>query len=165
MEKLKIVCNSSPLINLTKVNQLDLLEKLYGKITIPKAVYRELVETGIPRVGSLEVQKLIQNGIIQVEEVTSKEMVTMLQTKLDEGESEVIAMALEQNADLVIIDENDAREFARLFNLKMTGFIGVLIKAKNLGFISDLKTLLDLAISKGFWINQKLYQKIIDRLD
>jgi predicted nucleic acid-binding protein len=42
----KVIVNSTPLIALCKVNQLDLLRRLYGEITVPKAVFEEVT---IPR--------------------------------------------------------------------------------------------------------------------
>ncbi len=83
---------------------------------------------------------------------------------MDSGESEVIALAKEENADLVIIDEVDARRIADFHDLNKTGFIGILIKAKKNGLVDDVIRLIDIAVEKGFWINKDLYQQIFNSL-
>ena len=40
----KVIVNSTPLIALCKVNQLDMLRQIYGEITIPKAVFEEVTQ-------------------------------------------------------------------------------------------------------------------------
>ncbi len=161
MECQKVISNSSPLINLSKVHQLDLIQQLYGQITVPQAVYDELFLKDMTKTGSHAINKLVDKNIISIREVSDRNLVKALHKDLDFGESEVIALALELKADLIIIDETDARKIAELYDLKKTGFIGLLIKAKEQGLITDIKPLLDSAVNKGFWINPKLYQKII----
>ena len=72
---------------------------------------------------------------------------------------------MEINAELVILDERDARETAEIYNLKKTGFIGILMKAKKEGFIDSVKKYLDQAIERGFRINELLYHSIIEKLN
>ena len=70
-------------------------------------------------------------------------MLQLLRRDLDDGESEVIALAVEQRADLVLLDESDARRTADLYSLSKTGIIGLLIRAKQEGHIDSLKVELD----------------------
>jgi predicted nucleic acid-binding protein len=161
---MKVVSNSSPLINLSKINRLDLLEKLYSKVIIPNAVYEELILKGEYPRDIEKITPLIQNNIIEIKTVMDTNFVRALRKDLDKGESEVIALAKEVNASLVIIDEVDARRIAEFHDLNKTGFIGILIKAKKKGFIDDIVGSIDLAIEKGFWINKELYKKICDSL-
>ncbi len=160
MGQIKVICNSSPLINLSKINKLDILKKLFKTIIIPVAVYNELVNDVVEKKGQNKIAKLIEEKTIVVKEVSDKNLVKALREDLDYGESEVIALALEIGADLVILDELDARKKAELYNLQKTGFIGLLIKAHSLKYIGNFIELLDDAIEKGFWINRKLYQRI-----
>ena len=161
----KIVCNASPIINLSKINKLDLIEKLYQKIIIPGAVFKELIVKGHDKENIPAIKSLIENNIIDVQEVQSNALVRALEKDLDPGESAAIALAAEINAELIILDERDARETAEIYNLKKTGFIGILMKAKQKGFIDSVKKYLDQAIEKGFWIDEKLYQTIIKKLN
>ncbi len=160
----KIVSNASPIINLAKINKLDLLEKLYQKIIIPRAVFKELIERAHDKENIQAIKSIIDNNIIDVQEVQSDVLVTALEKDLDPGESAAIALAVEIKAELVILDERDARETAEIYNLKKTGFIGILMKAKQKGFIDSVEKYLDQAIEKGFWIDEKLYQSIIKKI-
>lgn len=150
MDLVKVVSNSSPLINLSKINKLDLLEKLYGKILIPNAVYEELILKGEFQEDIEKISYLIKRNIIEIKNVKDSHFVKALRKDLDRGESEVIALAIEENASLVIIDEVDARRIAEFHELNKTGFIGILLKAKKNGYIDDVIRLLDLAIERGF---------------
>ena len=162
---IKIVSNTSPIINLSKISRLDLIEKLYQKIIIPGTVYKELIVKDHDKENILAIKSLIDNNIIDVHEVRSYALVSALEKDLDPGESEAIALAVEINAELVILDERDARETAEIYNLKKTGFIGILMRAKKEGFIDSVKKYLDQAIEKGFWINELLYHSIIEKLN
>lgn len=159
-----VVSNSSPIINLSKIDCLFLLEKIFKKIIIPHAVYDELVVKGSEKEFSDKIESLIDNKVLIVNEVKDKPLVKALNKDLDSGESEAIALAIEKNADLIILDEIEAREIASIYNINKTGFIGVLIKAKEMNLIKSIKKYLDLAIQKGFWINETLYEKIIHQL-
>ncbi len=164
MALVKVVSNSSPLINLSKIDRLDILEKLYGKVFIPNAVFEELIlKADYPR-DIEKITSLIQDKVIEVKTVKDVNFVRALRKDLDSGESEVIALAKEENADLVIIDEVDARRIAEFHDLNKTGFIGILIKAKKNGLVDDVIRLIDLAVEKGFWINKDLYQQIFNSL-
>ncbi len=143
MGNLKIISNSSPLINLSKTGQLALLEPLYGKILIPRAVYQELIEEGRGREGVAQIKQLLTKGILEVQDVQDVSLVRAFQKDLDFGESEVLVLALKIGADLIIVDEVDARRIAELHNIKKTGFVGVLIKAKHQGLLKKVKGVLD----------------------
>ncbi|MBI4646917.1 MAG: DUF3368 domain-containing protein, partial [Bacteroidia bacterium] len=153
----KIIFNSSPLINLSKIDKLDLIEKLYSKIIIPNAVYEEVVVNAKHKDEIEEINKLIERKIINIKEVKDKYLVKAFRKDLDYGESEVIALALELKADLIVVDETDARRIAEIYEINKTGFIGILLKAHKTGLIHNFKILLDTTIKKGFWINRNLY--------
>jgi predicted nucleic acid-binding protein len=96
--------STSAITNLAAIQHLHLLPHLYNQITIPEAVYRELVDI-VPSVpGTLEVQTA---SWLEIRQVVNSEVVERLQfeVRLDPGESEAIALCLELNADLLLIDE------------------------------------------------------------
>ncbi len=82
-------------------------------------------------------------------------------TDLDRGEAEVIVLAREIEADLVIIDEEIGRTYARHFGLTITGTLGILLKAKQHGFISEVRPLLEALVSKGVWIGLHLLDEVL----
>jgi hypothetical protein len=85
-----------------------------------------------------------------------------LDLDLHRGESEVIALAIEQNADLILLDETDARQVAATFGLKKTGVIGILIKARVEGKIGSLRLELNNLIdTMGFFIDDGLYRQAL----
>lgn len=135
---------------MSKIKRLDLLEKIYQQIIIPTAVHDELIVKGMSKEGVNELQNLIEKNIINIQKVRNTSFDTALNKDLDYGESEVIALALEIKADLVVIDEKDARMIAEIYDLKKTGFIGVLIKAKYEGYIESVRCYLEQIMEKGF---------------
>jgi len=91
-----VVSNTSPVINLAAIGQLELLNKLYGMIIIPQAVHHEITVKGPGQAGSTEIEKL---KWIEVKTVSNQKLVQALKMELDEGESEAIALAVELNAE------------------------------------------------------------------
>lgn len=164
-EDVVVVFNSSPIINLSKINCLYLIDNIYGKILIPEAVYDEVIVMGRNKDHVKEIDELVRSGIIEKVAVKNQELVKAFRKDLDYGESEVLALALQLDADLVVIDETDARNIAKIYDLNITGFIGILIKAYQLGIINSVIHYLDLAIENGFRINNKLYEYISNLFD
>lgn len=81
-------------------------------------------------------------------------MVGILSTTLDAGESEAIAMSLEWPADLLIMDESSGRAMARSLNIRITGTLGVLLKAKRDGQIPSLEFEMDRLVQEaGFFVS------------
>jgi predicted nucleic acid-binding protein len=80
---------------------------------------------------------------------------------LDEGEAEAIILAKELNADLLILDEKLGRDYAKKLNVRITGTLGVLLKAKEMGLIDSVRELLNVLVDKGVWLNPKLIEKVI----
>jgi predicted nucleic acid-binding protein len=93
---------------------------------------------------------------------TNTNLIKLLRRELDEGESEAIALAIEIQADLVLLDERDARDIADIYGLNMTGVAGILLSAKREGYISSVRKYLDLLQTKAsFRISRELYNQIL----
>ncbi|MBI4492705.1 MAG: DUF3368 domain-containing protein [Chloroflexi bacterium] len=154
--------DSSPLIHLAAIGRLELLRDFHQDITIPPAVWREVVEQGIGRPGAAEVEAARRAGWLHVVAPTNQSLVHLLQRYLDDGEAEAIALAVEQGADLVLLDEADARQLAEVFGLAKTGVIGILMRAKREAKIASLRAELDrLRAHTGFWIDDLLYRQVL----
>lgn len=155
----KVVSNTTPIISLLKLNRLELLQELYKHIYIPTAVYKE-IEAGKAKKYYKDLSKI---NWIHIIEIQDKKAVKYF-LDLDAGEAEAIVLATEINADLIILDEKLGRFHAKHADLKVTGTIGVLIKAKSEGLIKQLKPLLDELTNKEVWISEKLKNEILKRV-
>ena len=123
-----VVSDTTPLISLLKINQLDLLEKLFGEVLIPEAVFNELT---VDERFQLETQLIRQKEFIAVKPVNNLESVSILKraTGLDQGESEAIVLTDELKADLLLMDEAKGRNVSAQMGLRIMGTIGILIAA------------------------------------
>ncbi|MDI6735594.1 MAG: DUF3368 domain-containing protein [bacterium] len=159
---LKVVSNSSTLIHLGKVGLLDLLAEQFGEILIPKAVWRETVEEG----GEESDAGIIGTANwIKVCDVSVSPLLTTFSTLLDEGEAEAIVLAMEIDADLILLDENDARRIAESHGLRKTGLLGILIKAKQQGYIQSLKICLYQLQMTGFRLSESVYSEVLQSVN
>lgn len=157
-----IISDSSTLIHLAGIGRLALLREFYGEITIPLAVWREVVVEGQGRVGAVEVDEAYQIGWIEKAAVPDMPLLRLLKRDLDDGEAEVIALAVERQADLVLLDESDGRRIADLYQLRKTGIVGLLMRAKREGRVQSLRLELQRLRQEGrFWIEEKLFQQVL----
>jgi predicted nucleic acid-binding protein len=151
----EIVSNTTPIISLLKLSKLEILKDLYSEIIIPKAVYEE-VQLGRNKPYYIDLK---QFAWIQIFEVADRNSLKFFHD-LDAGEAEAIVLAKEINAQLLIIDEKLGRYYASNAGLKITGTLGVLIKAKNAGFIEQVKPLLIELSQKDVWISENLIAEV-----
>ena len=154
-----VVCDSSPLISLAAIGQFSLLHRLYGTLVIPQAVYDEVVVRGAGAAGAEEVQ---QSSWIMTRQVTLHALAVALQTELDQGEAEAIALVIESGADLLEMDEGRGRRAAARLGVKHIGLLGVLVEAKHAGHIDSVRSLLDdLTTKAGFRVSQVLREQVL----
>ena len=132
-----VICNTTPIISLSLIQKLDLLHDLYHEVWIPPAVESEILAGGM-RAGANELRSA---PYIQTKPLKDLSRADLL-SDLDRGEAEVIALALECSADLVIIDERLGRLHAQRLQIPITGVLGVLLRAKQNGLVSTLAPLI-----------------------
>lgn len=154
----KVVSNSSILIHLAKIDRLYLLKKFYNKIIIPEAVYKECFIEGNNREDAVLIKK---SKWIEVNKIKDTRLARLLYTDLDKGEAEVIVLSIEISADFTLLDDYEARQKARLYGLKITGTLGVLLKAKYKREIKSLKDEIIKLKQTGFRISEQLEYKIL----
>ncbi len=153
-----VVANAGPLISLARIGCFDLLKSLYGQLHIPKAVQHEVALLGHGRPGAKRVEAAIWIRTVDVRDMTA---VQLLRERLDAGESEAIVLAIQLEADLLLIDEARGRRIAEARGLNKTGTIGTLISAKRQGLIQSVTPLLDNLIAAGFHMSEDLYRASI----
>lgn len=155
----KVIVNSTPLIALANANALFVLRKLYGTNFIPQAVYDEFTQ----KEDSACRQIIKEKEWIIVKKVSNDYDRKMYSAKLHLGEVEVMLLAQEENSDVVIIDDNAAKQTAEFLGLPVIGTLGILVHAKRKGIIDNVKNILDEMINNGFYIGQKLYDLVLNR--
>lgn len=157
----QVITNTTPLIGLSLVGKFEVLRSIFGQIIVPEAVYQETIFAGTGKPGSDELKRAETEGWIQVVRVNPAGVVKSLQTDLDLGESEAIAWAFENHADLLLIDEYKGRAKAIGMGVHITGTIGVLLLAREADLLKDIRPELDLLRSHGFRISDSLYKQML----
>jgi uncharacterized protein len=124
-----VVSNTSPLLNLAVIGQLNLLRQQFNTIWMPGAVQDELrLDEELP--GSSAIRQAIEEGWLLVKPVENAAFAQVLMRELDRGESEAIALAIERDASRILLDEREARRVAKGLNLSVTGVLGILLRAQ-----------------------------------
>jgi uncharacterized protein len=140
-----VVSDSTCLIGLERVGELDILPALFDSVMIPPEVEREFDR-------SFEWLK--------VENLKSNLLAAALEMVVDAGEAEAIALASEKNC-LLISDDKQARTVATRLGVAVIGTVGVLIRAKQNGIISEVKPILDNLESNDFFISRALREEAL----
>lgn len=124
---------------------------------MPKTVYDEFCE--------LPYQKLAIDAEtwLIVQSSHQSDLLAVLKEDLDAGEAEAITLALEIKADYLIIDERKGRNKAEALGLRIVGLLGVLVQAKQSGYLTAVEPVLtELRNKAGFRIHPALYKRIVE---
>jgi len=154
---LKTVANTTPIISLCSIGRLDILEKIFGEIIISEAVYQEI------KAKESYGYKEIDSKFIKVEAIQDSNYLSLLLNQLDAGEAETIILAKELKADNVIIDENLGYRIAKNSDMNVIRTLSILLKAKNLGIVGELKLLLDELVFNGRWYSKNVYYTFLKK--
>jgi len=141
-----IVSDTSCLILLDKLGRIGLLKSLFEKITITKTVADEFGKD-LPE-------------FIEIENPKNKNYQKILESILDPGEASAMALALEKDESLLIIDEFKGRREARQLGLNYTGTLGILIVAKDKGLINSVTEIIKEIGKTNFRIDVKLINEV-----
>ena len=156
-----VVSDTSPIINLAVIGQLRLIPLLFERVVIPPAVYREVVVQGAGLPGSEEIKNA---DWVIVRACSDLQLLDLIIAEKDIhiGEAEAICLAVELKADAILLDEAVGRNLARAHHLSFIGILGILLKAKEKGFILEVKPLLlRLQSEAGFYIHKALIQTVL----
>ncbi|MHA2295044.1 MAG: hypothetical protein ACXAEU_10755 [Candidatus Hodarchaeales archaeon] len=124
------VSNTGPLIHIALIDQLELLFKIFDVIYIPGAVYKEAIEDGLQggHPDAILLEKEVKIGRIIVKEVTLGQNVEIITNNLHEGEVEAIELALSTPGRTILLDDEEARVYARKMKLRVMGTVGIIIE-------------------------------------
>lgn len=160
-----VISDTTPIISLLKANQLELLQKLYRSVLIPRAVYRELIEN--PRYkNKAEIIKIMD--FLKTMEIENVKSVNILRavTGLDAGESEALIMYDEQKAELLLMDERKGRSVAKQLGIRYIGTAGILMLAydKSLIQAEQIKDCIDLMLKNGIRLDKKVCNTVMNHV-
>jgi len=131
-----IISDTSCLIALSNINLLDILNQLYEIILVTPEVANEYGES-LP-------------DWITIKAVNDTGKLKAFNRFIDLGESSAIALAMETEDAVLIVDDKEARIFASNLGLKITGTLGILIRASNKGIITDFSEVISQLRKNGF---------------
>ncbi len=156
LEKLAVISNNSPLVALWTLDLLSLLRDLYKEVLIPEDVKNEFLATE---------RMARQQALKDVPWITTVTLITPLdelaQLGIHRGEAAVFALAKERGTRLVILDDKDARRYAKRIGLPVTGTVGILLEAKRSGLIDAIKPLLDVLLENGVRLGASLVNDVL----
>ena len=144
-----IISDTSCLILLDKIGELEILNKLFGTIITTTEVAGEFGQP-LP-------------SWVEIKQPSDKNYQSIIEASLDKGEASAIALAIELNDCLLIIDDLKGRKFANQIGLTIIGTIGVIVDAKLAGIITSIKPILNKIKSTNFRITEQLEAIILKR--
>ena len=161
-----VISDTTPIVSLIKISRIDLLEKLFGEVCIPEAVFRELTTN---TVFESEAEIVKNSPFLKTTPVKNRKSLEILQAAsgLDDGESEAIILADELKSDILVIDEHKGRKVAQKLGITITGTIGILIQAHDEKIISteDIKIYLEQLRNSNIRLSESLIQEALSMLE
>lgn len=154
-----IVSDTTPLIGLAAISRFDLLRQLFAEVHVPQAVYDEVVIAG--REKGIAVREVTTSPWIHVVAVKDQLAVEVLLDELDAGEAETIVLARELGADWVLMDERKGRRKLDQLGLPKIGTLGVLLKAKEAGLLTTIRTDVEDLHRRGFSLSQAVIDAVV----
>ncbi len=153
-----LVTNTTPLITLAvATGTLDILRGLYARVIVPVAVAEEILAQGNSAPGASAFL-----GATWLERGRDVAVPSYLRNSLDRGEAAVIQTALQENIPLVCIDETVGRRVARLNGLTVTGSVGILVKARRMGYSVNLSDAVGRMREHGIWLSEEVVRFVLE---
>lgn len=144
-----VIADTSYLIIFDSIDSLEILEKSYDEIITTPEVADEFGKS-LPR-------------WIKIESVVDKKYQKLIEDQLDIGESSAIVLAVEKKNITVILDDLKARKLARQLGLRITGTLGIISRAKEIGVINKVKPFVEKLKKSNFWISEELIDNFLKR--
>lgn len=160
MTRRTCVSDSTPLIALARIGELDLVRSVFSRVVIPEAVARELTEARADAPGAQEVA-----AARWVERASADpQLVRPLELLVDRGEAEAIALARSGPDDLLLTDDGKARRVARQLGIRVQGTLGVLVRARDLELITAVRPLVARLRAADYRITDRIVAELLHRL-
>lgn len=153
-----VFSNTTPFIALSSIHQLDLLPRLFQKVHVVNEVVHECLAGGTIAVPDLRLLPWIQ--IVESTPVIHSSILL----ELDQGERHTLDMARKFNADRVLIDERIGRNVAEYMGLPVVGTLGVLLKAKQQGWILSFREAAQSMMMQGIRYHPQLVDTLAKRV-
>lgn len=139
-----VIVDTGALISLGHVRQIELIGEIFDNFYIANAVWEELLKYENPHFDKSNLF-LVENRVVKIKSINHLSVI------MDYGESESVILYEELNANYLLIDDHKARSIAESFNVNCIGSIGILLKAKQLELINDLRPIFQ------SWLDNKRY--------
>ena len=155
-----LISNTSPVLYLGRIGQLNLLPQLFEGIYVPEQVCMELDKGRLLRADTVDPRGLSWVTVVTV----APALINGLPNNdLGLGELSAIAYGSQQTTALLALDDYQARVLADQLGLKLIGTVGILLRAKRLGLQPTIRPLLDKLQQEGFYLSQSLYTHVLQR--
>jgi len=142
-----VIEDTSCFILLDKINELDILQKLFHTVLTTEDI-------------AIEFRKELPVWV-HIKVVANKEYQRILRLEVDNGEASAIALSIEEDNTLLILDDGKARKLAAKLNLPYTGTLGVLLKAKQSGIIPLIRPIIEKIQETNFRFSDRYYREIL----
>ena len=154
------ISDSTPLIALARIGELDLVASVFSKLVIPEAVAQEVAAARADAPGAQEVA-----AARWIEEARADPLlVRPLLLLVDQGEAEAIALAQTDPGSLLLTDDRKARRVAKQLGVQVQGTLGVLVRAKRRGLIPAVRPLVSRLQSTDYRIADPIVEDLLRRL-
>jgi predicted nucleic acid-binding protein len=150
----RFVSNASPLIALAQIGRLPLLHDLFGEITIPPVVRREIAPT-IPNPPSWVIEYLLPFTVDPV----------VVRAALDLGERDALGLAIHLGARGVIVDDKRGRRLGTTLGFEVVGTLGVLLRAKRERLLTVVRPEIEALAGVGFYLSSSLRQLALEEAE
>jgi predicted nucleic acid-binding protein len=161
-----VVSDTTPIISMLKINKLHLLNKLFGEILIPNAVYNELTTS---KKFEEEANQIKECNFIKIVAVENNKDIERFRstTGLDLGESEAIIYSNKNGVDFLLMDEAKGRIVAKQMGLNIMGTIGILMQAYDDEFITkdEILACIDTLKKNGRYISERLFDSLKNKIE
>lgn len=149
-----VVADTGPIISLALIGKIDLISKIFGKFHIATAVWEELVKYD-HLINNPQLMNKLKNHVVNIHSSNQLSII------MDKGESESVTLYGEIDADYLLLDDQKARTIAESLGVNCIGSIAVLIKAKEKGFIKNLRSHFEIWVKGKRYFSTRLLNDIL----